>query len=207
MTPKLRRSIEGEPPNPRDRVVHDLIETHSNILNCGHPRTGGGNIRPVGHIWPAKTNFLVLNTPFWLKFGPRDTNKGAKWPAGENSCSPPTLEPYNGPLPWVVKVPCSKCWINLPWLGNQSSCFLWKRMYEHRTSSSKSRWHFWRSEECSFPPNLTLKGKCCKKNVFSQSKDASHCVKHLSKDNSSTKNSHLFDKLSYQRCPHISASF
>ncbi len=51
-------------------------------------RTGGGNIRPAGHIWPAKALFLCLKQYIWPKFGPRDTNKSPMCPADENSCPP-----------------------------------------------------------------------------------------------------------------------
>jgi len=43
------------------------------------PRTTSG---------PRSLIFLALTLPFWLKCGPRDTNKGAMWPADENSCPP-----------------------------------------------------------------------------------------------------------------------
>jgi len=51
------------------------------ICVCLHSPEGG-NIRP------AKANFSALNLPFRLKFGQRDTNKGAMWPEDEINCPP-----------------------------------------------------------------------------------------------------------------------
>ena len=42
--------------------------------------------RPQNHILAVKTNFLALNLPFGPNFGPRNTDKGAMWPAYEISC-------------------------------------------------------------------------------------------------------------------------
>ncbi len=50
-------------------------------------KAGGGNIRPATSS-PRRLIFFSLTLPFWLKCGPRDTNKEAMWLADENSCPP-----------------------------------------------------------------------------------------------------------------------
>jgi len=49
-------------------------------------KTGRGNIRPAGHIQPAKAQILALEKHILHEFGPRDTNKSPMWPTEENSC-------------------------------------------------------------------------------------------------------------------------
>ncbi len=54
----------------------------------GESRSGGGNIRPAGHIRPTKDTILAWNYYFWLKSGPWNTYKAVMWPAKGNSCPP-----------------------------------------------------------------------------------------------------------------------
>jgi len=44
--------------------------------------------RPRATFGPRRLIFLASTLPFVLKCGPRGTNKGAMWPADENSCPP-----------------------------------------------------------------------------------------------------------------------
>ncbi len=48
----------------------------------------GATYGPRATSGPRRLIFLALTLPFWLKCGPRDINKGAMWPADENSCPP-----------------------------------------------------------------------------------------------------------------------
>jgi len=48
----------------------------------------GATYGPRATSGPRRLIFLALTLPFWLKCGPRDINKGAMWPADENSRPP-----------------------------------------------------------------------------------------------------------------------
>jgi len=72
----------------RLKVVHNFF--FCKIVKLDAFKSGGGNIRPAGHIRPAKASFLDFKRLILHEYGPRDTNKSPIWPADENS-SPPLI--------------------------------------------------------------------------------------------------------------------